>query len=101
MDRYRLVFPPVAGYLVNYFLIMKPMCALLPEEFHGAAIVGQLIAYIGYDLIHYYLHHATPTNAYFKDLKKYHMLHHYKNGEQGFGVSSKLWDYVFGTTIKY
>jgi 4-hydroxysphinganine ceramide fatty acyl 2-hydroxylase len=27
------------------------------------------------------------------------MQHHYKNGDIGYGVSSKFWDYVFGTEI--
>jgi sterol desaturase/sphingolipid hydroxylase (fatty acid hydroxylase superfamily) len=30
-------------------------------------------------------------------LKKYHMRHHYDDDHVGYGVSSPLWDYVFGT----
>ena len=30
-------------------------------------------------------------------LKKYHMRHHYQDDHVGFGVTSPLWDYVFGT----
>jgi sterol desaturase/sphingolipid hydroxylase (fatty acid hydroxylase superfamily) len=29
--------------------------------------------------------------------KRYHMQHHYKTPDQRFGVSSPLWDMVFGT----
>ncbi len=80
MDRYRLVFPPAAGYVIIYFCIVKPMQAFIPFEYQYAAIAGMLSAYIGYDLIHYYIHHSTPSLYYLKDIKKYHMLHHYKNG---------------------
>jgi len=35
-----------------------------------------------------------------QDLKIYHMQHHYKDGGLiRFGVSNKLWDYVFQTTF--
>ena len=36
---------------------------------------------------------------YFRDLKVYHMQHHYKFGSIGYGVSNKLWDIVFDTEI--
>jgi sterol desaturase/sphingolipid hydroxylase (fatty acid hydroxylase superfamily) len=29
--------------------------------------------------------------------KRYHMQHHYKTPDERFGVSSPLWDMVFGT----
>jgi len=30
-------------------------------------------------------------------LKRYHMDHHFKDYESGFGITSALWDGVFGT----
>jgi len=59
-----------------------------------------ILGYVAYDMIHFFLHHSSPKSGYFKDLKVYHMQHHYKNGLLGFGVSSKFWDYVFLTHIK-
>ena len=47
-----------------------------------------------------YLHHGTPFTEYIKKSKSYHMDHHYKNHNLGFGVSSKLWDFVFGTLLQ-
>jgi len=32
-----------------------------------------------------------------KGLWRNHHLHHYKHSDMGFGVSSTLWDHVFGT----
>lgn len=32
-------------------------------------------------------------------MKKYHLAHHYKNFDLGFGVTSKIWDYVFNTVL--
>jgi hypothetical protein len=35
--------------------------------------------------------------SFYKELKKYHLAHHYKNFELGYGVTSKFWDTIFGT----
>jgi 4-hydroxysphinganine ceramide fatty acyl 2-hydroxylase len=97
MDRYRLVFPIVPGLAIGY-LILKPFYnMIIPEEFVGVFFGGSILGYILYDMIHYSQHHSTPKSGYWKDLKIYHMQHHYKNGLRGFGVSSKFWDYVFQT----
>lgn len=36
---------------------------------------------------------------YYRDLKRYHLAHHYKDFENGFGVTSRFWDRVFGTEL--
>jgi 4-hydroxysphinganine ceramide fatty acyl 2-hydroxylase len=52
-----------------------------------------------YDLTHYFIHHSSPRKGYFKNLKLYHMQHHYRNGLAGYGVSNKFWDIVFRTEL--
>jgi 4-hydroxysphinganine ceramide fatty acyl 2-hydroxylase len=100
MDRHRLVFPVLPGYLIMYGIILTPIRNFMDSEYQGATIAGIIGGYVIYDLIHYFLHHSSPKKGYFKSLKTYHMQHHYKNGSQGFGVSSKFWDYVFLTQIE-
>lgn len=39
--------------------------------------------------MHYALHH-TKLPEYMREMKKYHLAHHYKNFELGFGVTSEL-----------
>jgi 4-hydroxysphinganine ceramide fatty acyl 2-hydroxylase len=34
--------------------------------------------------------------SFWRELKRYHLAHHYKNFELGYGVTSKFWDSVFG-----
>lgn len=48
--------------------------------------------------MHYALHH-TKLPEYVRQQKKYHLAHHYKNFELGFGVTSKVWDVVFNTLL--
>lgn len=66
--------------------------------------------------MHYALHH-TKLPQYMKEMKKYHLAHHYKNFDLGFGVTcesspsalktgllsnlfaAKIWDYAFNTVL--
>lgn len=58
---------------------------------------GFMSGYLIYDLIHYATHHFPMRQSGLKFLKRHHMQHHYKSPGQRFGVSSPLWDVVFGT----
>lgn len=58
---------------------------------------GFIFGYICYDEIHYATHHAPLKKGVGLWLKHHHVLHHYKDPGRGYGVSSPLWDYVFGT----
>jgi 4-hydroxysphinganine ceramide fatty acyl 2-hydroxylase len=51
-------------------------------------------------MMHYYLHHADiKEGTFMKEMKSYHMLHHYRNGAVGFGITNKVWDKLFGTEL--
>lgn len=96
-DPGRLVFPIfnasiVAIVMLSYFNLFL----WWPDALYTLAGFG--IAYIAYDLFHYYTHHSGAH--FFDDQRRYHMKHHHKNPNMGFGVTSKLWDYVFGTVLK-
>ncbi|OAY75133.1 Fatty acid 2-hydroxylase 1, partial [Ananas comosus] len=58
---------------------------------------GGLLGYVMYDCTHYYLHHGQPTSDPAKNLKRYHLNHHFRIQNKGFGITSSLWDVVFGT----
>jgi len=95
--RLRLVFPPVVGLMLFYPIrtYLMPFFGI----YHNMITSGFIMGYILYDLIHYYIHHNKPSIGYLKSTKDYHILHHYKNPHLGYGVSNKLWDYVFGTVL--
>eukprot|EP00475_Leptophrys_vorax_P032897 TRINITY_DN5129_c0_g1_i2.p1 TRINITY_DN5129_c0_g1~~TRINITY_DN5129_c0_g1_i2.p1 ORF type:complete len:336 (-),score=63.41 TRINITY_DN5129_c0_g1_i2:863-1870(-) len=98
MEKNRLVMPiPLATPIAVFFFYF--FSALLPHAFARAAYCGAVVGYICYDVGHFFLHH-TPTNIqYFKNLKSYHLAHHYVDPNLGFGVSSHFWDRIFGTLL--
>lgn len=97
MDKYRLVMPPTL-FVVLAYPFYRLVFAVLPYYIACSAFAGGTLGYIMYDVTHYVLHH-TRLPKYFHDLKTYHLEHHYKNYELGFGVTSRFWDVIFNTEI--
>ena len=93
----RLVMPIVPGMVFLTMFSHMPAYFLLPAEYAFPFMAGVLFAYIKYDMVHFFLHHSSPKFAFLRDLKAYHMAHHYRNGNIAFGVSTKFWDKVFST----
>ena len=58
---------------------------------------GFLFGYLMYGTMHYAIHAWSPPFKWMKPLWRNHHLHHYKEQEKGFGVSTTIWDRVFGT----
>jgi len=97
-DRYRLVMPPLVGVLIAVPFASVFWFTLGPVWFFPF-FAGFLAGYICYDCIHYATHHLKWTNPVFQAVKKHHLLHHHspKHKYRKYGVSSPLWDLVFGT----
>ncbi len=97
----RLVMPPVlsiplAALFYGLFYLVVGVWFQAPL-WVGPLFSGYITGYLLYDMIHYATHHFAMRSGYWKFIKRYHMQHHYKTPNQRFGVSSPLWDIVFGT----
>jgi len=94
-DKKLLVMPPILSITlasivlgINYLIFSK----------NGFAFTGGfLFGYAAYLSVHYIVHAFKPPKNFFKELWVNHSIHHYQNDDKAFGVSSPLWDYVFGT----
>jgi sterol desaturase/sphingolipid hydroxylase (fatty acid hydroxylase superfamily) len=95
-DSLRLVMPPVVSLplaAIFYFFFLFVMGPTYLPGFFAGFIVG----YLFYDMIHYATHHAPMKSTTGLLLKQHHMRHHYQTDDFNYGVSSPLWDFVFGT----
>lgn len=93
-DKERLFMPPVPSVIVAS-LVFAGIYAVL--GWHALAFFpGFLFGYLMYGSMHYAIHAFAPPK-YLKALWRNHHLHHYKTPDKGFGVSSVIWDVVFGT----
>jgi sterol desaturase/sphingolipid hydroxylase (fatty acid hydroxylase superfamily) len=60
-------------------------------------VIGLTAGYFSYEFLHYQAHHLVPRLRVFRYLKKYHLLHHHETSSLRFGVTSPVFDYLFGT----
>ncbi|KAK8501125.1 hypothetical protein V6N13_030166 [Hibiscus sabdariffa] len=74
-----------------------PRCDIDSARAAPALFGGALLGYVIYDCTHYYLHHGKPSKGYGQFLRRYHLNHHFKTENKGFGITSSIWDHVFGT----
>lgn len=101
LERSRLVMPPAASIplaLLFYGLFGLVVGLILGVGYWVYPLFsGFVLGYLIYDLTHYALHHIRLPGSYYKFLRQYHMRHHSQTPNQRYGVSSPLWDMVFGT----
>ena len=50
-----------------------------------------------YEFVHYRIHFANPANAVEARLRARHLAHHTREPDAIFGVTTRIWDVVFGT----
>jgi sterol desaturase/sphingolipid hydroxylase (fatty acid hydroxylase superfamily) len=98
-DSKRLVMVPAVSIplaILFYYLFRWMLSAELVAPFFSGFVTG----YLCYDMIHYAVHHFNLKSRFWLELKHHHMLHHFRENDRGFGVSSKFWDLVFRTTFR-
>uniref|UniRef100_A0A1L8DYG7 Fatty acid 2-hydroxylase n=1 Tax=Nyssomyia neivai TaxID=330878 RepID=A0A1L8DYG7_9DIPT len=96
-DPYRLVFPPVPAMIIAS--ILYPLLLSIFQAYSPVALAGGLTGYVVYDMIHFYLHYGSPSGGHMYFMKRYHYQHHFVHHDKGFGISSSVWDDIFGTKI--
>ncbi|WP_143307172.1 sterol desaturase family protein [Chitinophaga vietnamensis] len=94
-DKQRLFMPPVPSLILASIIFGGMYLVMRQAAF--SFFPGFLLGYLIYGSIHYAIHAWNPPFAFMKPLWRNHHLHHYKSEEKGFGVSSSLWDRIFGT----
>jgi len=94
-DKKRLALPPLvsivlASAFMGLFYLVLGQGGI---AFGGGFMTG----YATYLMVHYAVHTMNPPKNFLSILWKHHNLHHYVGDSGAFGVSSPLWDHLFGT----
>lgn len=94
-DKERLFMPAAPSLIIAsaFFFVFYIVLRKAAFPFFSGFMLGYLI----YGTMHYAIHAWNPPFKWMKGLWRNHHLHHYKHSDLGFGVSSTLWDHVFGT----
>lgn len=94
-DKERLAMPPLLSITIATILLM--LFRIIMGDFAFAFMPGFLVGYAAYLSVHYMVHVFPPPKGWLKMLWINHAIHHYKEGQGVFGVSSPLWDYIYRT----
>ena len=97
-DKDRLAMPPWLSVIIGTTLLWAFQG--LWGHYGLALLSGFMLGYALYLLMHYSTHAFSPPKNAFKVIWENHAIHHYKDTNLAFGVSSPIWDYVFGTAPK-
>jgi sterol desaturase/sphingolipid hydroxylase (fatty acid hydroxylase superfamily) len=94
-DKERLAMPPLLS--ATLALILFFIFEFLMGNYVFAFLPGFLIGYSMYLFVHFAVHAYQPPKNFLKVLWINHGIHHYKDHDKAFGVSSPLWDFIFRT----
>ena len=95
-DSDRLVMPLGASIPLGalFYLIFRVVFGAIYVD---PLFIGFGIGYLAYDGTHYAIHHFRMSSRWGRWIKRYHMIHHHTGANARWGVSSPLWDWIFGT----
>ncbi len=81
------------------FLVLPAWFVIGPIATAGLT-AGMMLGYVCFEGVHHILHHwRILPGSYFYTVKHRHALHHFRQDEGNFGVTTLFWDHVFGTAL--
>jgi sterol desaturase/sphingolipid hydroxylase (fatty acid hydroxylase superfamily) len=78
-------------------LVFMPVWAVSDLLRACSLTLGVLAGYLAYAITHHAAHHWRAGNAWLGARKRWHGLHHHARGAGCYGVTSAVWDHVFGS----
>jgi len=64
----------------------------------AAAMAAGMLVFSGYEFCHFVQHLPfTPQSGWLREIKKRHLAHHFHSEQGNYGITSGVWDRVFGT----
>jgi 4-hydroxysphinganine ceramide fatty acyl 2-hydroxylase len=97
-DKDRLAMPPFVS--AAYAAIAYLLFTLILGDYALYFLPGFLVGYASYLGVHFIVHAYNPPKNFLKVLWVNHAIHHYKDPDIAFGVSTPLWDIILGTMPK-
>jgi len=93
--------PAWVSGLIGLILVAGPLCVVLGFNLGIAATTGLATGYLWYVFVHYATHHWRPRrNSYLYRARLRHAGHHHLSHSGNFGVTTSVWDHVFGTALE-
>jgi sterol desaturase/sphingolipid hydroxylase (fatty acid hydroxylase superfamily) len=76
-----------------------PAVAVAGPSIGGAYVAGFVGFYLTYELLHRLNHVVPGRGPYGRWARRHHFWHHFHDPRSNHGVTSPIWDWVFGTYV--
>jgi len=98
-DPNKVLVRPLYGLTVSAALYTL-LFIVFRNAFSAAGMLAGIWAgFLYYEAVHYRVHFSLSGSGFIARQRRGHFYHHFTNNKRCFGVTSPLWDYVFGTTM--
>jgi len=96
-DPKQILVKPSFGIVIST-MVLAILYAVTWSPFKTAGLmVGIWSGFLYYEAVHYRVHMSLRNSHLLQHQRRAHFHHHFSNSQRCFGVTSPLWDYVFGT----
>jgi hypothetical protein len=83
---------------LHFAALFVGISCLFPLHIGPVVVAGLLQAYVVEEWVHQSVHFYNFKNPYFRYIRRHHMFHHSPKGQElGYGLTSGIWDVVWGT----
>jgi sterol desaturase/sphingolipid hydroxylase (fatty acid hydroxylase superfamily) len=99
-DPTKVLVHPVYGLLIS-LILYGALYVVSGSLFSAAGILtGIWMGFLYYEAVHYRVHFSLSGSGLVARQRRAHFYHHFTNNKRCFGVTTPLWDYVFGTMMR-
>jgi sterol desaturase/sphingolipid hydroxylase (fatty acid hydroxylase superfamily) len=93
--------PAWASVSIALIVVGGPFWVIIGFNLGIAATAGLVTGYLWYVFVHYATHHwRSHRNSYLYRARVRHARHHHLSHSGNFGVTTGMWDHVFGTALE-
>jgi sterol desaturase/sphingolipid hydroxylase (fatty acid hydroxylase superfamily) len=86
----QMAAPSIVGVLIASLSLLGPAVGL-------AYTLSFVATYTSYEVVHRRIHTRPPRGRVSRALRRHHLHHHFVRSTHNHGVTSRIWDRVFGT----
>ena len=98
-DRGKVLVRPGYGLVISSLLYGLIYLLTRSVFLTSGLVAGVWAGFLYYEAVHYRVHFSLSGSGFIAQQRRAHFYHHFTNNKRCFGVTSPLWDYVFGTTL--
>ena len=96
-DYFAPTYKKLAGAVAAVVVLIGPAVLIAGPVLGSAFVLGFAGFYLYYELLHRLEHVYEGLGSYGRWARRHHFHHHFHNPRANHGVTSPLWDHVFGT----